>query len=200
MVGMQSDGSARGPGRPREERVTGAVLSAVVDMVHEQGIAAVTMDAVAARAGVSKPAIYRRWPTKQDLIIAAAETRIGILSVPDLGDFRAELRFVLTARLEAYRLPGTDRLIAGLIGAAAETGAVRGQYAEYTERITSETRRILERGIARGDVSPDTDVRAAATLVAAPLIFRLIGEQEMPDARFVDNLVDLVTRAVGPAG
>ncbi|WP_318209640.1 MULTISPECIES: TetR/AcrR family transcriptional regulator [unclassified Streptomyces] len=198
MVGMQPDGAARGPGRPREERVTGAVLNAVVDMVHEQGIGAVTMDAVAARAGVSKPAIYRRWPTKQDLIIAAAETRIGILSVPDLDDFRAELRFVLTARLEAYRLPGTDRLIAGLIGAAAETGAVRGQYAEYTERITSETRRILERGIIRGDVAPDTDVRAAATLVAAPLIFRLIGEQEMPDARFVDSLVDLVARAVGP--
>ncbi|MEU6883357.1 TetR/AcrR family transcriptional regulator [Streptomyces sp. NPDC046712] len=200
MVGTQSDGATRGPGRPREERVTAAVLSAVVEMVHEQGIGAVTMDAVAARAGVSKPAIYRRWPTKQDLIIAAAETRIGILSVPDLGDFRAELRFVLTARLEAYRLPGTDRLIAGLIGAAAETGAGRGQYAEYTERITSETRRILERGIARGDVSPDTDVRAATTLVAAPLIFRLIGEQDMPDARFVDNLVDLVARAVGPVG
>lgn len=200
MVRTQSDGAERGPGRPREERVTGAVLGAVVDMVHEQGIGAVTMDAVAARARVSKPAIYRRWPTKQDLIIAAAETRIGILSVPDLDDFRSELRFVLTARLEAYRLPGTDRLIAGLIGAAAETGAVRGQYAQYTERITSETRRILERGIARGDVAADTDVRAAATLVAAPLIFRLIGEQEMPDARFVDTLVDLVARAVAPVG
>ncbi|CAM5254228.1 TetR/AcrR family transcriptional regulator [Streptomyces narbonensis] len=200
MADMQPDGAVRGPGRPREERVTGSVLKAVVDLVTEQGIGAVTMDAVASRAGVSKPAIYRRWPTKQDLIIAAAETRIGILSVPDLGDFRAELRFVLTARLEAYRLPGSDRLIAGLIGAAAEAGAVRGRYAEYTERITSETRRILERGIARGDVGPDTDVRAAATLVAAPLIFRLIGEQEMPDARFVDNLVDLVARAVGPVG
>ncbi|WP_369272953.1 TetR/AcrR family transcriptional regulator [Streptomyces sp. R11] len=198
MVGMQRDGAVRGPGRPREERVTGAVLTAVVDLITEQGIGAVTMDAVASRAGVSKPAMYRRWPTKQDLIIAAAETRLGVLSVPDLGDFRAELRFVLTARLEAYRLPGTDRLIAGFIGAAAEAGAVRGQYAEYTERITSETRRILERGIDRGDVGPDTDVRAAATLVAAPLIFRLIGEQEMPDARFVDTLVDLVARAVGP--
>ncbi|MFF1569790.1 TetR/AcrR family transcriptional regulator [Streptomyces sp. NPDC058293] len=200
MVDMQPDGAVRGPGRPREERVSGAVLDAVVDLVTEQGIGAVTMDAVASRAGVSKPAIYRRWPTKQDLIIAAAETRIGILVVPDLGDFRAELRFLLTARLEAYRLPGTDRLIAGLIGAAAESGAARGQYAEYTERITSETRRILERGIARGDVGPETDVRAAATLVAAPLIFRLIGEQEMPDARFVDTLVGLVTRAVGPVG
>ncbi|MCM2416320.1 helix-turn-helix domain-containing protein [Streptomyces sp. RKAG290] len=123
MVGMQRDGAVRGPGRPREERVAGAVLEAVVGLVTEQGIGAVTMDAVAARAGVSKPAIYRRWPTKQDLIIAAAETRIGALSVPDLGDFRAELRFVLTARLEAYRLPGSDRLIAGLIGASADAGA-----------------------------------------------------------------------------
>lgn len=200
MVGMQRDGAVRGRGRPREERVTGAVLTAVVDLVTEQGIGAVTMDAVASRAGVSKPAMYRRWPTKQDLIIAAAETRLGVLSVPDLGDFRAELRFVLTARLEAYRLPGSDRLIAGLIGVAAEAGAARGQYAEYTERITSETRRILERGIDRGDVDPDTDVRAAATLVAAPLLFRLIGEQEMPDAPFVETLVELVARAVGPTG
>lgn len=200
MVGMQRDGAVRGPGRPREERVTGAVLTAVVDLITEQGIGAVTMDAVASRAGVSKPAMYRRWPTKQDLIIAAAETRLGVLSVPDLGDFRAELRFVLTARLDAYRLPGSDRLIAGLIGAAAEAGAARGQYAEYTERITSETRRVLERGVERGDVDPDTDVRAAATLVAAPLIFRLIGEQEMPDARFVETLVELVARAVRPTG
>ncbi|MGW2558623.1 TetR/AcrR family transcriptional regulator [Streptomyces sp. NPDC001514] len=198
MVGTQSRGAERGPGRPREERVTGAVLNAVVELVTEQGMQAVTMDAVAARAGVSKPAIYRRWPTKQDLIIAAAETRIGPLSVPDLGDFRAELRVVLMARLEAYRLPGSDRLIAGMIGAAAEAGAPRSQYAQYTERITSETRNILERGIARGDVRPDTDVRAAATLVAAPLLFRLIVEQEMPEAALVDTLVDLVSSAVCP--
>ncbi|WP_329120869.1 TetR/AcrR family transcriptional regulator [Streptomyces sp. NBC_01353] len=200
MVATGQRGTERGPGRPREERVTGAVLKAVVDMVTELGIGAVTMDAVAARAGVGKPAIYRRWPTKQDLIIAAAESRVGPLSVPDLGDFRAELRFILTARLEAYRMPGSDRLIAGLIGAAAEIGATRGQYAEYTERITSETRRILERAIARGEVRPDTDVRAAATLVAAPLLFRLIVEQELPDAALVDTLVDLVARGVGSAG
>ncbi|MFG2488688.1 TetR/AcrR family transcriptional regulator [Streptomyces virginiae] len=199
MVGAQPREAERGPGRPREERVTGAVLRAVVDLITEQGIGAVTMDAVAARAGVSKPAIYRRWPTKQDLIIAAAETRIGVLTVPDLGDFSAELRFLLTARLQAYRLPGSDRLIAGLIGAAAEAGAVRGEYAGYTERITSETRHILERGIARGEVLPETDVRAAATLVAAPLFFRLIVEQELPDAALVDTLVDLVSRAVRPA-
>ncbi|WP_242438906.1 hypothetical protein [Streptomyces sp. CB00455] len=61
---------------------------------------------------MSNPAVHRRWPTKQGLIIAAAETRIGVLSVPDPGDFRAELRFVLTARLKASpaaRLRPADR-------------------------------------------------------------------------------------------
>ncbi|GIE89709.1 TetR/AcrR family transcriptional regulator [Actinoplanes regularis] len=186
----------RRPGRPREERFTGAVLSAVLDLVAEQGLAAVTMEAVAARAGVSKPAIYRRWPGKHDLFIAAAETRIGTLSVPDLGDFRAELRAVLDARLRAYQMPGTAQLLAGLISASQEGGEVRVAYQRYTTRIMSETRKILERGIARGDVRAGVDVRAAATLVAAPMIFRLMIEQELPDERFAADLADMLARAV----
>src|SRR5689334_9907688 len=75
MVGRQIQAEKRGPGRPREERVTRVVLDAVLSLVTEQGMDAVTMDAVASRAEVSKPAIYRRWPTKQDLILAAAESR-----------------------------------------------------------------------------------------------------------------------------
>ncbi|MFE5616940.1 TetR/AcrR family transcriptional regulator [Streptomyces sp. NPDC056524] len=192
-------GGGRGPGRPREERVTRAVLEAVVALVAEQGMGAVTMDAVAARAGVSKPSMYRRWPTKQDLVIAAAEWRVGPLSVPDMGDFRAELRAVLTARLEAYRMPGVDRLLAGVIAAAAEAGSERGAYGEYTARVTGEMRNIVERGIVRGDVRPDVDVDATVTLVASSLVFRMVAEQRMPDERLVDSVVDLVGRAVGAA-
>ncbi|WP_144127676.1 TetR/AcrR family transcriptional regulator [Catellatospora sichuanensis] len=199
MTGVRVNRTQRGPGRPREERVTGAVLSAVLDLVAEQGVSAVTMDAVAARAGVSKPAIYRRWPGKHDLFIAAAETRVGVLSVPDLGDFRAELRAVLDARVEVYRMPGTARLLAGMVVAAEEGGEVREAYLRYAARIMSETRKILERGIARGDVRADVDVQAAATLVAAPLIFRLMIEQELPDDRFAADLADMIARAVGAA-
>jgi AcrR family transcriptional regulator len=187
---------ARGPGRPREQRVTGAALEAVLDLVVEHGIDGVTMDAVAARAGVSKPALYRRWPTKQDLLIAAAETRIGELSVPDLGDFRDELRLILTTRLHAYLQPGINRLMAGMIGAAADEGAGHGGYGRYTERIMRETRRVLERGIERGQVRADIDVRAATSLVAAPLVFRLLVEPDRPDEGFVEQIVDLVARAV----
>jgi AcrR family transcriptional regulator len=187
----------RGPGRPREQRVTGAALEAVLDLVADHGIDAVTMDAVAARAGVSKPALYRRWPTKQDLLIAAAESRIGELVVPDLGDFRDELRLILTTRLHAYLQPGIERLMAGMIGAAADEGTGHGGYGRYTERIMRETQRVLERGIERGQVRAGVDVRAAATLVAAPLVFRLLAEPDKPDETFVEQLVDLIARAVG---
>jgi AcrR family transcriptional regulator len=188
-----------GPGRPREERVSVAVLEAVVALVTEKGMDAVTMDAVAALAGVSKPAIYRRWPTKQDLIVAAAESRVGALTIADLGDFRAELRALLTARLEAYRAPGTDRLLAAMIDAAAEAGAGRHAYGDYTARVMSETRRILERGIARGEVRSDTDLAAAATLIAAPLVYRMLAERRQPDAALVDAVVELVARSVQAA-
>ncbi|MHB9856533.1 TetR/AcrR family transcriptional regulator [Streptomyces krungchingensis] len=197
MGAAQAQRAERGPGRPREERVTSAALHAVTELVTERGVQAVAMDGVAARAGVSKPAIYRRWPSKQALIIAAAETRIGRSSVPDLGDLRAELREVLTARLAAYRQPGTDRLLAELIGAAAPDSGMRGAYVAHTERIMDEIRSVLERSIARGEVRPDISIRSAATLVAAPMIYRLLAECELPDACFVDDLVDLLVRAVG---
>ncbi|MEU7061521.1 TetR/AcrR family transcriptional regulator [Streptomyces sp. NPDC046197] len=197
MAGAQTQRTERGPGRPRQERVTDATLEAVIELVTEQGVKAVTMDAVAARAKVSKPAIYRRWPSKQALIIAAAETRVGPLSVPDLGDIRAELREVLTARSAAYRLPGTARLLAELVASAAEEGGARGEYADFTDRMMAETRTVLQRGIARGEVRVDVDIRSAATLVAAPLVYRLLAEGELPNTRLVDDLVDLLVRAVG---
>ncbi|MFJ5788391.1 MULTISPECIES: TetR/AcrR family transcriptional regulator [Streptomyces] len=199
MTSRQSgtDVEGKGPGRPRDERMTGLVLDAVVDLVAERGMGELTMSAVAARAGVSKPAIYRRWPTKQDLVIAAAESRVGVLTVPDVGNFRDELRELLAERLRQYRTPGVDRLLAGVIGSAAEADAERSAYGAYTSRVTGETRRVLERGIDRGDVRPDTDVAAAATLVAGSLLFRMLAEQDLPDAGLVDAVVDMVARAVG---
>lgn len=171
------------------------MLEAVLGLVAESGLSAVTMDAVAARAGVSKPAIYRRWPGKQDLLIAAAESRLGPLSVPDLGDFQAELRIVLLDRLAAYRLPGSARLFAGLIGAAAEAGEERSAYAAYVGRVTAETRRIFERGIERGQVRAGFDVDAAVTLIASSLLMRITVEGQTPDEAFVESVLDFVARA-----
>ncbi|MFF3492605.1 TetR/AcrR family transcriptional regulator [Streptomyces sp. NPDC002795] len=196
MADEQVQQARRGPGRPRQEHVTRAVLEAVVELVAEQGMGALTMDAVATRAGVSKPAMYRRWPTKQDLIIAAAESHVGTLTVPDMGDFRAELRAVLMERVRAYRQPGVGRLLAGVISAAAEAGAGREAFRAYVTRVTSETRHVLERGIARGDVRPDVPIADVTTLIASSLVFRLVAEQRAPEKGLVDSVVDLIGRAV----
>ncbi|WP_327660950.1 MULTISPECIES: TetR/AcrR family transcriptional regulator [unclassified Streptomyces] len=196
MADEQVQQARRGPGRPRQEHVTKAVLEAVVELVAEQGMGALTMDAVATRAGVSKPAMYRRWPTKQDLIIAAAESRVGTLTVPDMGDFRAELRAVLMERVRAYRQPGVDRLLAGVISAAAEAGSGREAFRAYVTRVTSETRHLLERGIARGDVRADAPITDVTTLIASSLVFRLVAEQRTPEKELVDSVVDLIGRAV----
>jgi AcrR family transcriptional regulator len=197
MAGSRAAAAERRPGRPLEERVTTAILSAVIELVSEQGIGAVTMDAVAARAQVGKSAIYRRWPTKQELIIAAADTRLGMAPVPDLGSFRAEVRALLSARMAAYRMPGMARLLAGLMAVATEEESERERYGEYAARLTGGTRAILERGIARGDVRPDIEIRSVVTLIASPLVIRLVGEQGLPDERLVDDLVELIVGAAG---
>jgi AcrR family transcriptional regulator len=199
MAGSRAAADAKRPGRPLDERVTTAVLRAVLDLATEEGLGAVTMDAVAARAQVGKSAIYRRWPTKQDLIIAAAETRFKALAVPDQGSIRTELHAMLSARLEAYRMPGTDRLVAEIFSARVLEAAPSGRYAAYISKLMSGSRTILERGIARGEVRPDIDLRAVATLVASPLVFRLMAEVELPDGHLVDQVVDLVVRAVAPS-
>lgn len=195
MGGVRRNGSETGPGRPRLE-MDGPVLGAVIDLITEKGMSAVTIDAVAARAEVSRAAIYRRWPTKHDLLVAAAETRVGEQDVPDRGSFRAELAMLLTARLQVYRMPGTNRLLAGLIGTGAEHEPAPAVYAVYTERITEQTRRIVRRGIARGEVRAEVDVDAVTTLIAAALPFRLVAELRPPDESLVEQVVDLIARAV----
>jgi hypothetical protein len=69
-------------------------------------------------------------------------------------------------------------------------------YAAYTARITQQTREILERGIARGDVRAEVDVDSVTTLIAAALTFRLVAELRLPDSLLVEQVVDLVAGAV----
>ncbi|MGW2746569.1 TetR/AcrR family transcriptional regulator C-terminal ligand-binding domain-containing protein [Streptomyces sp. NPDC001450] len=70
----------------------------------------------------------------------------------------------------------------------------------YNRTPPSEDAPSPVREVARGEVRPDVDIRSAATLVAAPLVYRLLAERELPDSRFVEDLVDLVVRAVGHPG
>src|SRR5580658_2329777 len=92
--GPEGDGNAgpgRRPGRPRSERAERAILDAALELFAESGVAGVCMEAVAARAGVGKATIYRRWPGKEDLLLDALAALRMPLPTPQGRSVRADL-------------------------------------------------------------------------------------------------------------
>ncbi len=185
-------------GRRRGAETTEAILHAALDELSRRGYAALTMDGIAERAGASKATLYRRWANKQELLLEAASLVIRPIDAPDLGDFSAELRHHLRARLALYDNERGRRLVAALIGAAPTDPDLSDALRHWLDGVSASTRAIIERGQQRGDVRLDVDRGTIATLVSGPMIYRAIVEQDAPDADLVDQLVALVTAAVSP--
>ncbi|MFN3002389.1 TetR/AcrR family transcriptional regulator [Mycolicibacterium wolinskyi] len=183
-------------GRPRKERTTKLVVASAVELLLERGYGAVSIEAVAERAGVTKPTIYLRWSNRYELLLDAYRAVITDLDPPDLGDLRKELRWLLTARAKIYAAPGADKVLAGLASAATEDEGFRVAAAESTARLMAPSRTILKRGVARGDVRPDIDIDAAATLIASPMVYRRIFEMAETSSKQIDEFCDLLIRAL----
>ena len=109
--------AARKPGRPRDARADRAILEATLELASEQGLG-LSMDAVAARAGVSKATIYRRWASKEALVLDAWRELVGPMPVPDTGSVRGDLRAIFTQLCHhadetpmGHVLPADDRCL-----------------------------------------------------------------------------------------
>ena len=108
----------RAPGRPRSEASRRAILSAVLDLIAD-GYAAVTMDAIATRAGVGKQTIYRWWPTKADVLLEAVATKADLnVPVSDHGSYAADLEAFLTASYAMGRQAQITDLLRALMADA----------------------------------------------------------------------------------
>lgn len=158
--------------RPRDGAIDEAIVAATLALLAERGFGATTVEAVAARAGVGKPAIYRRHPDKAALVAAAIRAQLPSLEAPDLGDTRAELETAMESGFPADA-GSYLRLIGGL---AAEEGRHPELIAAFRETILLPRRRLvrglIERGIERGDVRGDVDPEAALDALAGPLLAR----------------------------
>jgi AcrR family transcriptional regulator len=182
-------------GRSRDE-ARATILATIADLLREGGYGRVTIDAIAARARMSKSTIYRYWPTKRELLIAAAAQEFPAISVDDRGDFRAELTAYFDARLAQYRQPGAARLLSGIIGAAAEDDAMANAVRTWVKGQLEGTAAIIRRAVERGEISRETDVAQTCLMLAAPWLFRLVMEQGIPDRRFMEALLNHVERAL----
>jgi AcrR family transcriptional regulator len=194
--------AARQRGRPRSEKAHHAILHAAAELLLEQGLTAVSMDAVAARAGVSKATIYRWWPTKESLALDALFTEWSAVSPysRDTGTLRGDLLALLRpwARLIISRPYG--RVLAALL-TQVQTDPVFA--AEYRHRVVEprrdQARAIFRRAIERGEIPADTKVEVALDLLYGPLYHRLLhGHAPLTD-RFTQDVVDMALSGIQPA-
>lgn len=195
---MTSPASARrAPGRPRDEQASEEILDAAVALLTEQGFGSVTVDAVAQRAGVSKATIYRRWPTKEALLLGAA----GCLSggppeVPDTGSVREDLRFLLVSFIEvlAEGLPG--EILPELVAESTRRPEIRTLLAEFTTERRQRWNVVLERAEARGELRPGLDREVVIDCLTGPLFTRLLITGRPLTPALAGQLVDAVLAGV----
>ena len=182
----------------RSARVREAVLGAAFDELRVVGFESLSIDEVARRAGVHKTTVYRRWPTKADLVadvaLAHADDHVPL---PDTGDLVTDLRSL--ARAVAANLEGTAATTRALVAASLTTDeGSAGMHEFWTNRLAASTA-IIERAVARGDVPDDTDAVLAIEMLVGPLWLRFLLTGEPIGHEVADRLASQVARALGMA-
>jgi AcrR family transcriptional regulator len=176
---------ARGRGRPRSEEADEAILNATLTMVAEHGVTATTIEAIAAEAGVGKTTIYRRWKSKNELIIAAVSQLAppANLQFPDTGSLHSDLK--LLADVQRQRLAGT-----GLLTVAprvlAESMSDQELHQDFLDNVIGPLRGLIrslvERGIERGELRADLDVEALVDILHSLPIYLILMSRGNPDS------------------
>lgn len=184
--------AARSERLPLGTHQTDAILRATLDLLREGGHGAVTTDSVASRAGVSKATIYRRWRSRSELIVAAAKQLMAPVEVPDLGDFHAEVSFLLSRRLEQYQSEGVGEVLSSVIGASIEDPHVRTLFSDWVLTQEATNAGIISRAVRRGQLPADADRDTIVTLIGAPLFYRLVVEGRKPDRTLMDTVLRLL--------
>jgi AcrR family transcriptional regulator len=192
-------GERRRPGRPRSEEAHGAILDAAISLIREVGYDALAVDAIAARAGVGKATVYRRWTTKETLVAEALKRLVGSIPIPDTGTTEGDLRVMMRDSLNMYRDPATKGLLSGLVAAMARSERIaQAVRSGFIATRRDALQQVLERGVARGDLQKGLDFELALDLLSGPLLFRMLITGERIDERLTRGVVEAVLRGFAP--
>lgn len=188
-------------GRPRDAEADAAILRAFFEVVAEHGYAGASMDAIAERAGVAKTTIYRRWPSRDALMLAAHARLLQDNPPPDTGTLRGDLLEVARILIENLARPPLSRVAAATIGEMAHNDDLarlfRAAVAEERIRMLSG---IFERAAARGEVPPGQDWPLLAQMLVGPVMFRVVVTGEPVTRAVGEALVDAVLLAAHARG
>jgi AcrR family transcriptional regulator len=182
-------------GRPRDEGCQRAIEAAAMDLLVEQGFAKLSIEGVAARAGVAKTTVYRRWGSKAALVIDAFMHSGGDRLVsPDTGSVRTDLVLMLRAFLQMVQQQGD--LAQALVAEQRRHPELAETFrATFLDQRQAVVREVLARGVARGEISSDADVGLLADVGAALIWYRL----SISGAPLDDDLPERIVAQFFPA-
>jgi AcrR family transcriptional regulator len=184
-------------GRPRDKRIDGAVLQATVELLAQTGYADLSVDAIARRAGTSKPAIYRRWPGKAHLVHEAVFPIGDATAIPETGSLAGDMREMVRRTAEVLTTPAARAALPGLVG---EMAADLTLHSALLERFGD----ILSRGLSdrladaatRGEVRPDVTAAELVEVVAGTTFLALLTRGDTLDDSWVDRTAAFITRGI----
>lgn len=198
---MQQAGRPNRGGRPRDPSRDGVIRAAILRLLAEVGYNSLTMDAVAAEAGVGKATIYRRWRTKSDLVVdTIAEMSREGTPTPDTGSLAEDLRVMLRSLVDVVNGPtgaASLSLLSTLPHQPALAQAFReGPLAEWRDGLAE----VWRRAEARGEVAPGAASSAVAQAASGLVVQRWLLTGEPLDEAYVETVLDTVVLPLARAG
>lgn len=187
----------KGTGRPRSERTEKAILAAASQLLAESGLAAMTIEGVAERAGVGKASIYRRWPSRGALAIdATLGDYLAGQPTRDTGGLEGDLLATARDWIRTVKRQPWGRTLKGLIAEVLHDPSLAGAWRErFVERVRQPRRPIVERAVARGEVPTGSDPELIMDLLYGPLYHRYLNGHLPLDDSFAKGVARMVAAA-----
>lgn len=188
---MPEQNEGRGPGRPRSERSRAAVLAAARELLTDRGLPGLTMDEIAARAGVSKNTIYRWWPTKAAVVMDAfTDAFAGRMEAPGDGDALTRLRIQAQRVARLMNTPEARRPFVALVAESQHdpelATALRERFIDTRRAAVTD---LIATGIDAGELPADLDPDIVIDLIYGALYYRLLISGGDLTPAYADRLV-----------
>ncbi len=180
---------ARTRGRPRDDRLDAAIIDAAIAETAAKGWGGATIEGIAARAGVGRASIYRRWSSKYELFQYVARAITQESEAADTGSFVEDLFAALLPIADMLTRPDLAAILPSLLAEAANDDAIRTTVQTFAGRCRRQAIDAVHRARHRGDIPASTDADALVDMLAGGLVYRRLLLGETTDAAAVRALI-----------
>ena len=184
-------GKIRSPGRPRDARKEEIILRETLAVLSEKGFSGLTVDAVVARAKISKATIYRRWATKEELAIAALNLLPPIES-PNKGSLEDDVQAYVEQYTHYLKTTSLRTVLPALVSEAMHNADLASKLRQLVVVRRASGIEMIERAIERGELPPQTNAELAQELLIAPMVRRSFFEPDsysIEDFRIISRII-----------